>query len=122
MKINRELFEKFFNKEKYCYAEPIVEALAELSHSMRASWMEHVFAKTIRVWVMAEGIELIPAEWTRRWRNLMHTPYAELSEEDKEKARIEARKMISVTLQYLTPKLHERVFNPSLLSEADDDL
>lgn len=67
----------------------IVESMAELSHTQWAGWAE---------WMMANWEEThTPSGETyqERWTRQIATPYADLSEEEKESDRIEARKMIA---------------------------
>lgn len=78
------------------------EKLAEYAHDAWAGWMKYLFEKghfttafvgidmpTERVWVM-------PGWAVERWQRQMNTPYAELSESEKESDRQEADKMLEI--------------------------
>jgi hypothetical protein len=86
------------------------ETLAELCHSQWSGWMEYLFSKghieriiadksldaessTETVWVMPE--------WAlHRWQRQMKTPYAELSEGEKESDRKEADRFLEVLAKW----------------------
>jgi hypothetical protein len=73
-------------------ADPRVEALADASHAAWSGWMEHLFGKSTD---NEDGSVTIPAEQVERWKRQVATPYAELSDEEKESDREEARKYVA---------------------------
>ncbi len=78
-----------------------VELLAGYAHEAWSGWMEYLFSKCLPHSAVLDNFErvetgglVIPAAYVENLRALMDTPYAELSEADKESDRDEARKMI----------------------------
>ena len=63
-----------------------VERIAAVQHEIWSHWMRFLFG---------ECVVIAPAELERRWRRQMNTPYAELTEEEKESDREQARKVIN---------------------------
>lgn len=70
-----------------------IEALANLAHEQWSGWMEYLFEKSTK---NTDGTVTIPKWAVDRWKKQMTTPYAELTEEEKESDRVEARKMLSL--------------------------
>jgi hypothetical protein len=62
----------------------IVEELASIEHERWAHWQQYVHGKGIR---QPEGSLLLPAELVSRWEAQIATPYADLSEEEKQSDR-----------------------------------
>lgn len=89
------------------------EALAELAHNQWIGWMEWQFKKGIVIG--ADGMSAHPGdpdakmiipEWAvARWYRQMNTPYAQLSEAEKESDRAEADKMLAIFNEYFPPLL-----------------
>lgn len=65
----------------------IVEVMAELAHSQWAGWAQWMFDNMSETHISGET-------YVDRWTRQIATPYADLSEEEKESDRVEARKMI----------------------------
>ncbi len=61
-----------------------VEELAGLMHEIWARWMAHVFSKQP---INLDGTWTMPKEFVTKWHRQMGTPYAELTEEEKESDR-----------------------------------
>jgi hypothetical protein len=61
----------------------LVEALAEWDHRAWAGWTAYM-------------LDRLTPENIARWRRQIETPYAELSEAEKESDRKEARKIVAV--------------------------
>lgn len=84
--------------------EEIREALADYAHEAWAGWMRYLFSKceehTVARLLAGPGDEpvhqIIPMECVQRWQRQMVTPYAELSEQEKDSDRKEADKMVSI--------------------------
>lgn len=68
------------------------EALAALMHEMRSGWMQYSFWDDDRV--------VIPAWAVEQWMRQMDTPYAELSEGEKDSDRREADKVLALLNEY----------------------
>jgi hypothetical protein len=72
----------------------LVEALAALEHERWSSWERYRETK-----VDADQNAILTAHLElneERWQRLRETPYAELSEREKESDRVEARKTIAL--------------------------
>lgn len=69
-------------------ADRLIEALAEIEHEQWSLWAEQMLAHAT------------PAN-VRRWRRQLATPYGELSEADKEKDRVFARKVLAAVARHL---------------------
>lgn len=74
------------------------EQLSALAHEAWSDWMLYLFDKcTMKR--HANGMEwegaTIPGSLVERWMRQMHTPYAELSESEKESDRAEADKVLA---------------------------
>jgi hypothetical protein len=61
----------------------LVEALADYAHDSWSNWVRYMFANLDEAHI-------------QRWKRQMQTPYAELSEEEKESDREQARIIIEV--------------------------
>ena len=77
--------------EKRYESADLLERLAELSHERWACWTGCMHDK-----IYAHGDE---DEWYDRWLHRYRTPYAQLSEEEKESDRVEARKVLALLKQ-----------------------
>lgn len=69
------------------------EQVADLCHSQWSSWMLYLFEKGT---FQEDGTWIMPAEFVRRWQLQAITPYAELSEQEKDSDRTEADKFLSI--------------------------
>jgi hypothetical protein len=69
------------------------EQLAALAHEQWAGWMRYLFSKGVRP---VTGGVYLPSEWSDRWARQMNTPYAELSEAEKESDHTEADRVLAV--------------------------
>jgi hypothetical protein len=73
-------------------APTLKEALAEYAHKAWSGWMKYLFAQC---W-LRDGTATIPSEWRARWERQMNTPYAELTEAERESDRSEARDILAI--------------------------
>lgn len=62
----------------------LIEELAAIEHERWSHWQRYMHAQCESG---PDGSLTIPAELVRRWTTQMNTPYAELSEEEKESDR-----------------------------------
>jgi hypothetical protein len=67
----------------------LMERLADIEHQRWASWQAWVHKIATPT---PSGALIIPAPYVERWERQINTPYADLSEEDKEKDRKQVRK------------------------------
>ena len=71
----------------------LLEELAALEHVGWSRWMEHLFEKSIH---NDDGTVTIPAWAVERWKRQVDTPYSELTDQEKESDRDEARKILDI--------------------------
>jgi hypothetical protein len=81
--------------------EDIREKLAALCHEQWSGWMEYLFSKCEpdcrgMFHKKPSGALVIPEWAVDRWKRQMTTPYARLSEEEKESDRKEADKFLEI--------------------------
>lgn len=62
----------------------LFERLAAIEHQRWAHWQRYLHDKAVR---QADGGLLLPAELVARWERLIETPYADLSEPEKNSDR-----------------------------------
>lgn len=80
---------------------PVREALADVQHEIWSHWMRYFFTKcqNRQPW-LGEGDEgtytVFPISLANRWTRQMNTPYAELSEQEKNSDREQADKILAV--------------------------
>lgn len=71
------------------------EALADISHDIWVHWMRWQFSVCTR---NDDGSLTIPADKVERWQRQIDTPYAELSEREKDSDREQADKILGVLI------------------------
>lgn len=69
----------------------LVEHLADKEHASWTRWMVYLFTVSKQ---RPDGSMVIPAEFVQRWRRQVATPYAQLSEAEKESDRNEVRQIL----------------------------
>jgi hypothetical protein len=72
----------------------VIEKLAALAHEQWSGWMRHAFKKCGAR--NMDGTMTMPAWAVDRWQRQMLTPYADLSEPEKDSDRAEARRVLEV--------------------------
>ncbi len=84
-------------------AAVMMEELAALEHERWASWQRYLHSKC-RPHIGQDGgmtgALVIPAELVERWERQIDTPYADLSEREKESDRAEVRKYMQIIRKY----------------------
>ena len=76
------------------------EQLADVQHAIWAHWMRYQFSVCQR---NEDGSIIIPAEKVERWSRQMETPYAGLTDKERESDRHQADKVLSVLAQPVSP-------------------
>lgn len=71
----------------------IREQLAALEHEQWVGWMNYLFEKSIE---SGDGSVTIPADMVDRWKRQINTPYADLSDSEKESDREIADKVLRI--------------------------
>ena len=72
-------------------SDELREQFADLAHAIWAHWMRYMFSCGQQ---LADDTWIMPADKVKRWTRQMHTPYAELSDKERESDREQADKMI----------------------------
>ncbi|MFF2316945.1 hypothetical protein ACFVTE_11805 [Arthrobacter sp. NPDC058097] len=75
-----------------------VERLAAIEHERWAHWQQYVHDQCER---KDDGSLVVPAELVARWKAQIETPYAELSEREKESDREQVRRYLPVVIEAL---------------------
>lgn len=70
------------------------EMVADLCHKIWCDWMVYVFSECLVD--MKDGTMIIPAWAVKKWNRQLQTHYLDLSDEEQESDRIEARKFIEL--------------------------
>ncbi|NGM47925.1 hypothetical protein G5B31_20620 [Rhodobacter sp. SGA-6-6] len=78
--------------------EAAVEDLADIEHERWSHWQRYMHSKGTR---QSDGSLLIPAELVLKWGRQMGTPYAKLSEKEKESDREQVRKYLPTIIDAL---------------------
>ncbi len=85
---------KEIEERKIAADSPLREQLAALAHEQWSGWMEHVFRKTEHPF--GTPLHVIPKWAEENWQRQMRTPYAELSEKEKDSDRREADRVLAL--------------------------
>ena len=75
-----------------------LEALAAVEHERWTHWQRYMHSKAER---QADGSLLVPADLVERWEAQIATPYAALSDKEKETDREQVRKYLPVIAEAL---------------------
>ena len=78
--------------------QELIEQLAEKEHASWARWMHHLYTKCYETY---DGCYVIPVELVDRWRKQINTPYAELSEQEKQSDRDEVAHIMPIIGEYM---------------------
>lgn len=77
----------------------LFERLADIEHERWAHWQKYMHSKGVR---QSDGSLLIPAELVEQWDRQIATPYAELSDTEKESDREQVRKYLPTIINALS--------------------
>ena len=69
------------------------EKLADVQHAIWSHWMDYLFNQCQEY---PDGSMMIPAEKALHWQRQLNTPYAELTEREKDSDRDQADKVLEV--------------------------
>src|SRR5258708_1107345 len=87
--------------------EELIEALADKEHASWAHWMEYLFS---RCPFKEKGDAIIPRELVQRWKEQAKTPYALLSEQEKQSDRKEVAHILPIINEYAKSKDEETLY------------
>lgn len=73
--------------------DSLLERLAAIEHERWARWQKYLHEKGVK---QPDGSLLIPAELVERWERQIETPYAELTEIERESDREQVRAYLPV--------------------------
>ena len=71
----------------------LIELLADYEHDRWSRWQKYLFSKCI---INEDGSLIIPKEFVDRRTRQMHTDYSNLSNEEKESDRKEAKNILDL--------------------------
>jgi hypothetical protein len=77
--------------QKIAITPDLLEQLAAAEHASWSRWMEYLLSKCAQ---NPDGSLSIPRELVDHWRRQIETPYAKLSEKEKEADRDEVRRIL----------------------------
>jgi hypothetical protein len=80
-------------------SDETVERLAAIEHERWAHWQRYVHRQCER---QDDGSLVIPAELAARWEAQFETPYAELTEKERDSDREQVRKYIPTVVAAVT--------------------
>jgi len=69
----------------------LIEVLANIEHIQWARWQKYLHSKCVKD---KDGNLVIPVEFVERWERQINTPYAKLTEDEKESDREEAKRVL----------------------------
>lgn len=75
-----------------------IEDLSRIEHERWAHWQKYMHSKGS---IQADGSLVIPRDLVEKWERQIDTPYANLSEEEKESDREQVRKYLPTIEQIL---------------------
>jgi hypothetical protein len=76
----------------------ILEELAAIEHERWAHWQSYMHERCLR---RADGSLVVPPELVLRWERLIATPYAELTELERESDREQVRRYMPALARLL---------------------
>ncbi len=77
--------------------QELIEALADKEHASWSHWMEYLFS---RCPFTEKSDAIIPRELVARWKKQAATPYAELSEQEKQSDRDEVAHILPIIKEF----------------------
>lgn len=87
--------------------QELIEALSDKEHDSWARWQQYLFSKCddwYETDVHGQEIysgKIIPLELVERWQRQIETPYAELSEQEKQSDRDEVAHILPIIREYI---------------------
>jgi hypothetical protein len=78
--------------------ESLLDTLAAVEHERWSHWQRYVHSNGVRE---PDGSMLIPADLVAHWEKQIATPYAQLSEKERESDREQVRKYLPLIIEAL---------------------
>jgi hypothetical protein len=98
-------------------SDELIEILADIEHERWSKWMRYMFeCGTFN----EGGTWTMPADKVERWHRQVGTPYAELSDREKESDRDEVRTTLQALIKWLIDNHSERYRPPPAWLVADE--
>ena len=85
----------------------LVEALADIEHQRWADWQKYLHSLCFKL-EEYRGALIIPADLVERWERQIATPYADLSESEKQSDRDQVERYLGVVAEYVASRLAQR--------------
>lgn len=82
------------------FPSDLLEQLAAIEHERWSHWQRYMHEKARR---NDDGSLTLPAALVSRWERLMHTPYSQLTDEERESDREQVRRYLSI-LKFKSPE------------------
>ncbi len=76
-----------------------IDTLAAIEHERWAHWQRYMHSKGR---TLSDGSLLLPADLVARWKRQVDTPFAELTEDEKDSDRDQIREYISAIAKLLS--------------------
>jgi len=80
----------------------LLEQLADIEHQRWADWQSYLHSRGIES-TEGEGYLCLPMGLVKNWKRQIATPYAELTESEKESDREQVRRYLPLIVRALTP-------------------
>ncbi len=74
----------------------LLEQLASIEHERWSHWQRYMHGKAT---CNLDGSLTIPADLVTRWERLMKTPYAQLTDEERESDREQVRRYLTIVAE-----------------------
>jgi len=84
----------------------LIETLAAVEHERWSHWQRYMHGKCIN---RPDGSLIIPADLVQRWQKQIETPYADLSEQEKESDREQVSKYLPLIVQALAARSGDKI-------------
>lgn len=79
--------------------DELIEQLADKEHASWSRWMTYLFS---RCESLPDGRLALPYDLARHWQRQVDTPYADLSEREKQSDRVEVAHILPIIRRYAT--------------------
>lgn len=76
-----------------------IDRLADIEHERWSHWQKYMHEKGVR---QEDGSMVIPADLVAQWDKQIETPFAELSEDEKDSDREQVRKYLPAVVDILS--------------------